>query len=38
MARRTLLGAGTSAMIVALTGREQETNSRKTDKWNPGSL
>jgi hypothetical protein len=38
MARRTLLGGGTSAMIVALTGREQETNSRKTDKWNPVSL
>ena len=38
MARRTLLGAGTSAIIVAMTSREQQTNSRKTDKWNPSRI
>jgi hypothetical protein len=38
MARRTLLGAGTSAIIVAMTSREQQTNSRKIDKWNPSRM
>jgi hypothetical protein len=32
MKRRTLLGAGSSAMIVAMTSREQRNTSRKTDK------
>jgi hypothetical protein len=32
MARRTLLGAGSSAMIVAMNSRKQQTNSRITDK------
>jgi hypothetical protein len=32
MARRTLLGAGLFAMIVAMNSRKQQTNSRITDK------
>ncbi len=31
-ARLTLLGAGSSAMIVTMTSREQRTTSRKTNK------
>jgi hypothetical protein len=34
-ARCTFLGAGLSAMIVAMTSTEQQTKSRKTDEWNP---
>jgi hypothetical protein len=30
--RSTLLGAGSSAMIVAMTSRKKQTNSRITDK------
>jgi hypothetical protein len=38
MARHSLLGAGSSAMIVARTSREQKTNSRKTNKSKPGCI
>jgi hypothetical protein len=38
MARRTLLGAGSSAMSVDMNSRKQLINLRKTDKWNPSRI